>query len=58
MVPATGLAEVAGLREAVVVVVAELGVGGVTSGAFQSLVVLGSEPSFHVQRSRACQHVV
>ena len=39
-VPTASLAEVARLREAVVVVVTEFGVEGVASGTFQSLVVL------------------
>ena len=37
-VPPAALAEVPGLGEAVVVIVAELGVGGVTSGAFKGLI--------------------
>ena len=41
-VAATGLAEVAWLRRAVVVVVAELGVGGVAAWAVECLLVLGS----------------
>lgn len=46
-VPPTSLTEVPRLREAVVVVVAELGVGGVTPRALEVLVMLWPEPPLH-----------
>ena len=52
-VPPASLAEVAGLGEAVVVVVAELGVGGFTARALEGLVMLGPQPPLH-QGSWAC----
>lgn len=46
-VPSAGLAKVPRLREAVVVVIAELGVGRVTSRALEGLVMLGPQPSLY-----------
>lgn len=46
-IPSACFTEIPGLGEAVVVVVAKFSVGGVTPGAFQSLVMLGPKPPLY-----------